>query len=83
VPGVGQQRHGIAHQAVDRFDDHEAEIERDPDGEGLAKTRRRMDVRVAMIMFIMVVLVGAMVVGHQDRLSPNHRRHREEPQGVQ
>ena len=63
VSGVGQQRHGIAHQAVERFDDDEAEIERDADRESFAEARRRMGVRVAMI--VMVVRVAAMVVGHR------------------
>ena len=45
VSGVGQQRHRVAHQAVERFDDDEAEIERDADGEGFAEARRRVGVR--------------------------------------
>jgi hypothetical protein len=59
---VGEQRHGIAHYPVERFDDDEAEIECNPDGEGFAEARRRMGVRVAMI--VMGMRVAAMIVGH-------------------
>ena len=78
VSGVGQQGHGIAHQAIERLDDDEAEIERDADGEGFAETRRRMSVRMAVIMTVVVMRVAAMVVGHRHRLPINRRRHREE-----
>ena len=68
MPGVGEQRHGIAHQAVNSFDDDEGEIERDPDCEGFAEARRRMGVGMAVTMSVMVVSVAAVVVGHLDRL---------------
>ena len=34
---------------VERFDDDEAEVERNPDREGFAEARGRMDVRMAVI----------------------------------
>jgi hypothetical protein len=64
VPRIRQQGHGIAHQAIERFDDNEAEIEGYADGEGFAEVRGRMDMRVAVIVTIMVMRVAAMVVGH-------------------
>jgi hypothetical protein len=78
VSGVGQQRCPIDHQDIQRFDDDEAEIERDPDRESFAETRRRMDMRVAVIMTVMVMRVAAMIVEHRDRLPLYRRRHREE-----
>jgi hypothetical protein len=64
VSGVRQQRHGIAHQAVERFDQDESEIKRDADREGRAKARRRMDMRAAMSMSIMVVRMARVIVRH-------------------
>jgi predicted DNA repair protein MutK len=48
------------------------------DRESFAETRRRMDMRVAVIMTVMVMRLAAMIVGHRDRLPLYRRRHREE-----
>ena len=49
VAGVGQQRHGMADEAADDLQHHEAGIEGDPDGEGPAEACRRVIVAVAAV----------------------------------
>ena len=56
MPGVGQQRHGIGDEAVDRFDDDEAKVQSDSDRERAAEVRRRMVVPMSVSMSAMIVI---------------------------
>ena len=54
VAGVGEQRHRIGEEAVNRLDRDEAEVERDADREGAAEIPLPM--RVVMMMTVMMVV---------------------------
>jgi hypothetical protein len=50
MPGVGEQGHGIAEEAIDGFDHDEGDVQSDADGEGESETGRRVNMAVAMSM---------------------------------
>ena len=63
MPGVGQERQGVAEQAVDRFPHHEAGVQQRAHGEGEAEAGRRVAVAVmAMAMVRMAVAPIPVVV---------------------
>jgi uncharacterized membrane protein len=72
MAGVGQQRHGVGEEAIDRLDQHESHVQRNADGESLAETGRRMDMAgsvmagsvmvVAVTMTIMSVMIMACII---------------------
>ena len=55
VPGVGQQRHGVAEHPVHRLPHHEGAVQKRAYGEGAAERARRMAVRVPMSMMMATV----------------------------
>ena len=59
MAGVGQQRHRIGKETVQRLDDDKAGVQGDTDGERAAKARRCVDVTV-MAVTVMAVIVMAM-----------------------
>jgi hypothetical protein len=62
VTGIGQQGQRVHFPAIERFDGNENGIQANADGEGLIEIGGRVDVRMAMIMVVMgVVVSGAHV----------------------
>jgi hypothetical protein len=66
MPGVGEQGHGIAEEAIDGFDHDEGDVQSDADGEGQAETGGRVNmavaVAVAMTRTSCRVVMGGMIV---------------------
>jgi hypothetical protein len=74
MTGIGQQRHGIGHDAVHHFGDDKAGIEQDADGEGATEILGGMRMTGAVVMAMagvtgmvmrvvcLMVLVVTMVV---------------------
>ena len=63
VAGIGDQGHGIGHQAINYLDDDEGRIEDDADGEGTSVAGRCMDVvPVTAGVLMIVVMVRSVVV---------------------
>jgi hypothetical protein len=66
MPGVGEQGHGIAEEAIDGFDHDEGDVQADADGEGQAETGGRVNMAVAVAMTMTRtscrVVMGGMIV---------------------
>jgi hypothetical protein len=66
MPGVGEQGHGIAEEAIDGFDHDEGDVQSDADGEGQAETGGRVNMAVAVAMTMTRtscrVVMGGMIV---------------------
>jgi hypothetical protein len=72
MPGVGEQGHGIAEEAIDGFDHDEGDVQSDADGEGQAETGGRVIMAVAVAVAVAVamtmtrtscrVVMGGMIV---------------------
>jgi hypothetical protein len=64
MPGVGEQGHGIAEEAIDGFDHDEGDVQSDADGEGEAEIGRRVNMAVTMSMSRTSsrVVMGGMIV---------------------
>jgi hypothetical protein len=68
MPGVGEQGHGIAEEAIDGFDHDEGDVQSDADGEGQAETGGRVNMAVAVAVAMTMtrtscrVVMGGMIV---------------------
>jgi len=62
VARVGQERQGSAEEAEDRFACNEAQVERDANGEGAPKIRRRVNVPVPVPVTMTMTMTMAMAM---------------------
>jgi hypothetical protein len=61
VPGVGEQGHGIAEEAIDGFDHDEGDVQPDADGEGEAEAGRRVNMAMTVAMAMARTSPGRIV----------------------